>query len=59
MVKEHLDRERGNPLPPLHGLFFSISSKGYFIMHRPTDRIAHNTAFITPVVEHLLERKNA
>ena len=73
MVKEHLDRERGNPLPSLHGLFFSISSMGafictiphtgyhipwpsrellfpirskcYFIMHRSTDRIAHNTAF--------------
>ena len=82
-MKEHLDRERGNPLPPLNGLFFSISSKGYFIMHgptdriatrellfpisskgyfimhRPTDRIAHNTAFITPVVEHWLERKIA
>ena len=27
----HLDRERGNPLPPLHGLFFSISSKGAFM----------------------------
>ena len=80
MVKEHLDRERGNPLPPLilfdqqqgcfymhhptdriatRELLFPISSKGYFIMHRPTDRIAHNTAFITPVVEHWLERKIA
>ena len=39
-------------------LLFPISSKGYFIMHRPTDRIAHNTAFITPVVEHWLERKD-
>ena len=25
-------------------------------MHQPTDRIAHTTAFITPVVEHWLER---
>ena len=40
-------------------LLFPISSKGYFIIHRPTDRIAHNTAFITPVVEHWLERKIA
>ena len=24
-------------------------------MHHPTDRIAHTTAFVTPVVEHLLE----
>ena len=26
-------------------------------MHHPTDRIAHTTAFITPVVEHWLERE--
>ena len=25
-------------------------------MHHPTDRIAHTTAFVTPVVEHWLER---
>ena len=25
-------------------------------MHNPTDRIAHTTAFVTPVVEHWLER---
>ena len=24
-------------------------------MHNPTDRIAHTTAFVTPVVEHWLE----
>ena len=28
-------------------------------MHHPTDRIAHNTAFVTPVVEHWLERELA
>ena len=28
MVKDYSDNERGNPLPPLHGLFFPISSKG-------------------------------
>ena len=28
-------------------------------MHHPTDRIAHTTAFVTPVVEHLLEREIA
>ena len=28
-------------------------------MHRPTDRIAHTTAFVTPVVEHWLEREIA
>ena len=26
-------------------------------MHRPTDRISHTTAFVTPVVEHWLERE--
>ena len=26
-------------------------------MHHPTDRIAHTTAFATPVVEHWLERE--
>ena len=25
-------------------------------MHHPTDRIIHTTAFVTPVVEHWLER---
>ena len=28
-------------------------------MHHPTDRITHTTAFVTPVVEHWLERKIA
>ena len=26
-------------------------------MHHPTDRIAHTTTFVTPVVEHWLERE--
>ena len=28
-------------------------------MHHPTDRIIHTTVFVTPVVEHWLERKIA
>ena len=28
-------------------------------MHHPTDKIAHTTAFVTPVVEHCLEREIA
>ena len=28
-------------------------------MHHPTDRLAHNTAFVTPVMEHWLEREIA
>ena len=55
MVEDHSDSEKGNPLPP-HGLLFPINSKGSFI---PTDRIAHTTAFVTPVVEHWLEREIA
>ena len=26
-------------------------------MHYPTDRIAHTTTFVTPIVEHWLERE--
>ena len=28
-------------------------------MHHPTDRIAHTTTFVTPVVEHWLEQEIA
>ena len=28
-------------------------------MHHPADRITHTTAFVTPVVEHWLEREIA
>ena len=31
MVNDHSGSKRGNLLPPLHGLFFQISSKGSFI----------------------------
>ena len=31
MVKDHADSERGNPLLPLHGILFTIDSKGSFI----------------------------
>ena len=36
MVNNHSNSERGNLLPPLHGLLFSISSKGslYALSHR-------------------------
>ena len=58
MVKDHSDSERGNPLPP-HGLFFLAISKGFFYMHHPIDRIIHITAFVTPVMEHWLERESS
>ena len=35
MVKDHSDSERGNPLPPLYGLLFLISSKGSFVSTTP------------------------
>ena len=56
MVKDHSDGEKGNPLLP-HRLLFLINSKGSFIL--TTDNIAHTTAFVTPVVEHWLEREIA
>ena len=57
MVKDHSDSEKGNPLPP-HRLLFPINSKGSFICTIP-DKIAHTTAFVTPVVEHWLEQEIA
>ena len=51
MVKDHSYSERGNLLPPLHGLVV-------FHMHHPIDRIAHTTAFVT-VVDHWLEQEIA
>ena len=53
MVKDHSNSEKGNLLPP-HKLLFPINSKSSFICTIP-DRIAHTTAFVTPVVEHWLE----
>ena len=57
MVKDHSDSEKGNLLPP-HRLLVPINSKGSFICTIP-HRIAHTTAFVTPVVEHWLEREIA
>ena len=45
--------ERGNLLPPLHGLIYLKYQQEIFYMH--SDRIAHTTAFVKPVVEHWLE----
>ena len=58
MVKDHSDSEKGNLLPP-HGYSFRLTARGLFYMHHPTDRIAHTTAFVTPVVDHWLEREIA
>ena len=53
MVKNHSDSEKGNPLPP-HKLLLSINSKGSCICTIP-----QTTAFVTPVVEHWLQREIA
>ena len=37
------------------GYSFRLTTEGLFYMHHPTDRIAHTTTFVTPVVEHWLE----
>ena len=57
MVKDHSDSEKGNPLPP-HRVLFPINSKVMY-MHHHTDRIAHTTASVTPVMEHWMEREIA
>ena len=44
VLKDPSDSERKNLLPPFHGLLFPISNKGLFIMHHPTDKIAHTMA---------------
>ena len=40
------------------GYSFRLAAR-FFYMHHPTDRITHTTAFVTPVVEHWLEREIA
>ena len=41
------------------GYSFRLAARFFFYMHHPTDRIAHTTAFVTPAVEHWLEREIA
>ena len=44
--KDHSDSERGNALPPLHGLLFPISSNGSFICIIPqTDNTYHGLCY--------------
>ena len=37
------------------GYSFRLAARCFY-MHHPTDRITHTTAFVTPVVQHWLER---
>ena len=59
MVMGVSNNEIGNLLPPLHGLFFLISSKEFIFLHNPTDRIMHTMGVVTPVVEYRLELRNS
>ena len=56
MVKDHSDSER----KPAAATWATLSDEQqvfFFYMHHPTDRIAHTTAFVKPVVDHRLERE--
>ena len=44
---------------PIHELFFSISQKGSFYIHNPTNKIAYIMFFVIPVMEHWLEQEIA
>ena len=56
MVKDHSDSGIGNSLLS-YGLLFSNCSKGFLLYDHAIDRIVHTMAFVTPVVEHWLERE--
>ena len=45
MVKDHSDSKIGNPLP-LHGLLFSINSKGSFICTIPPLIVTFNKKYV-------------
>ena len=54
MVKDHLDSERKNLLPPVHN--YLIYSKGFYMCY-PTNRIGYTMAIVMPVVEHWLKQE--
>ena len=47
MVKDNLDSKRGNPLPPLNGLIFPISSKVFFlyVLSHKQDNTYHSLCY--------------
>ena len=55
MVKDHTDSEKGNCCHHM-GYSFQLAAR-FFYMHHPTYRIIHTTVFVTPVMEHWLERE--
>ena len=58
MVKYHSDSEREETRCRYMGYSFQLAARVLY-MHHLTDRITHTTAFVTPVVEHWLEREIA
>ena len=57
MVNDHSDTERKPAAATIiMGCTFRVTARD---MNHPTDSTAHSTAFVMPVVEHLLEREIA
>ena len=54
MIKDHSAREE-NGCRDI-GYSYRLAAR-VFYMHHPTNRITHTTVFVTPVVEHWLERE--
>ena len=59
MVKDHLDSERVKLAAATTWAIHSDQQQRFFNIHHPTDRIIRTTAFVTPVMEHWLERVKA
>ena len=58
MVKDHSESER-KPAATTTWATLSNWQQGFFYMHNSIDRIEHTMAFVTPVVEHWVEREIA
>ena len=58
MVKDLANSEKREPADAKWATL-SDQQQGFFYMHHLTDRIVHTTVFVTPIVEHWLEREIA
>ena len=56
MVKDQSDSEREKPSATITRAVLSNLQLWFFKVHHPTDRTAHTTAFVTPVMEKELNR---
>ena len=57
MVNDLSDKERGNPLPPLYGLRFTLVAARALLNETSPRQGSHITSFVTPIVKHWLERE--